>query len=283
MIFDDFTESMLLGAKEVFKNKPIEIRWYVMSCRILMHAFGKNWLFKNVLSEGVTENEFFKLEENSEISRYINQNRIIRLGHMLYALRNISGFDHFVESIKRRDIEPAYFELTVANMLCEDGYNIRFVNESGIKTQDYDLLCSVDDIQFCVESKSRRYSEVFNTKILLNALKKAKGQLPKTKPGVIFILISDSWLHNKSAEAIVTECVVNYLRTTERVNKVILIWDIFFESNDKKITSYIYLEINNNKTRFSIPVNKLLVPLDNPIDALNRNVDDQIFKPSFEV
>ena len=51
-------------------------------------------------------------------------------------------------------------------MLHEDGYKVKFVKETGIKTADYDLHCKTRDEEFCVEAKSRRDGIILSEKTL---------------------------------------------------------------------------------------------------------------------
>lgn len=71
--------------------------------------------------------------EEDEFSRLNQQNRVVVLGDMLFLLKDCAGFGTFIDSLKTRDLESVFFELSVATVLHRNGFEVAFVEQSGIK------------------------------------------------------------------------------------------------------------------------------------------------------
>ena len=111
----------------------------------------------------------------TEEGRYDHQDRIVKLGHMLYALRTCQGFIAFIGSLKTRSLAPTFFELWVANILFTNGYEVTFVETTGVKGSDYDLIASRNGGDLYIEAKSRRDGSILDKHTLTNALTKARS------------------------------------------------------------------------------------------------------------
>ena len=112
---------------------------------------------------------------------------MVKLGHMLYALRECQGYDAFISSLKTRDLAPTFFELWVANILYQNNFIVEFVQAKGQKGEDYDLFAERDGISLSVEAKSRRAGIVLAKNKLRSTLETARKQLPSSGPGIIFV------------------------------------------------------------------------------------------------
>jgi hypothetical protein len=87
--------------------------------------YGPEWWKKNSSTSAVHADEFLRSTDDSEEARYDHQDRIIKLGHMLYALKDRNGYEAFIGSLKTRKLAPTFFELWVANILKENCYGSR--------------------------------------------------------------------------------------------------------------------------------------------------------------
>jgi len=266
---------MLQDTKIHFENKGKDFQMYCMASQVLLFTLGRNWWKDNCAVISESTDPFLIFNENSQEELNLERDRIIKLGHMVYGLKNQEGYKVFINSLKRGDLESDYFELRTANMLHEDGYNVRFVKETGVKTADYDLHCKIIDEEFCVEAKSRRDGIILSEKTLTNTLKKAKGQLPKSMPCVIFVSIPYQWIQDAEAESIIESCIKNFLNNTKRINFVIVAMHSLHNLEDGKIASVqYYLEYKNESPRIRLKINNLLKSI--------QPSADNVLKPNFE-
>lgn len=119
------------------------------------------------------------------------QNKIMRLGHYLYALRETRNFSHLVEGFKRKEFDAALSEIYCAYIFKDSGNQIGFVKESGVRGEDFDLcVITTDERVFNVECKNRS-KESNNKKTLDNVINNSYDQFPPdTYDNVLHILIN---------------------------------------------------------------------------------------------
>lgn len=265
---------MLQDTKIHFENKGKDFQMYCMASQVLLFTLGRKWWNDNCAVISKSTDPFLRINENSQDELNLERDRIIKLGHMIYGLKNQEGYKVFINSLKRRDLESVFFELRTANMLHEDGYKVRFVKETGVKTADYDLHCKIIDDEFCVEVKSRRDGIILSEKTLTNTLKKAKGQLPKNMPCVIFVSIPYQWIQDAGSESLIESCIKHFLNNTKRINFVIVAMHSLHNLEDGQIASVqYYLEYKNESPRIGLQINNLLKPINSTVD--------NVFKPNF--
>jgi hypothetical protein len=278
MVWKDLTRESLEQTKQHFASSGYVMQWYGMAMEVVLTTLGPEWWKKNCITNAVKPDEFLALPDNSENGRYNHQDRIIKLGHMLYALEDSNGYDAFISSLKTRDLAPTFFELWVANILMQNGYEVEFVETKGQKGLDYDLTASKYGITVSAEAKSRRDGIVLTEKTLCNTLEKARKQLPLSGPGIIFVSIPNEWTMTKDAEEVIGRSINSFLRNSTRVNYIILIWHRWIELKTARASASLVRQHQNPNPRTSIELGQVIKPLDEPI---NLNVEEQVFKPSF--
>lgn len=265
---------MLRDTKMHFENKGKDFQMYCMASQVLLFTLGRKWWQDNCTDISEPRDPFLRFNKNSQDELNLERDRVIKLGHMIYGLKNLEGYKVFINSLKRRDLESVFFELRTANMLHEDGYKVRFIKETGVKTADYDLHCKIKNEEFCVEAKSRRDGIILSEKTLTNTLKKAKGQLPKNMSCVIFVSIPYQWTQDSGAENLIESCIKQFLNNTKRINFVIIAIHSLHNLEDGKIASVqYYLEYKNESPRIGLQINNLLKPI--------NSTDNDVLKPNF--
>jgi hypothetical protein len=126
------------------------------------------------------------------------QNKIMRLGHYLYGLRGTKNFSHMVDSLRRKEFDSVLSELYCAYIFKDSGNEIEFVQESGIRGEDFDLrVTTKENRTFNVECKNR--SKELNTrKTLDNVINNSYDQFPPGEyDNVLHIMINKSMHHPK--------------------------------------------------------------------------------------
>ena len=278
MAWRNLSKEQLEETKRQFEDSGYVVQWYAMAMEVILTTLGPDWWKENCLLHSKSPDKFLQTGSQEDPSRYEHQDRVIKLGDMLYSLKDCEGFNIFTESLKRRDLGPAFFELWVANILKESDYSIEFVKEVGKKGQDYDLISKKNESIAFIEAKSRRDQVIFNEKTLLHALERARTQLPKFGPGVIFVEVADTWYKPPENQTIISETIQYFFKNkTQRVNNIVLVWHEWLKINPGRASITLF-----NIFTHANPFTKLKVPLEirkitNPI----IRIDQQEFKPSF--
>lgn len=130
------------------------------------------------------------------VDELLLQNKIMRLGHYLYGLREMTNFSHLVDGLKRKEFDAALTEVYSAYVFKDSGNLIEFVKESGVRGEDFDLrVTTKDERTFNVECKNR--SKESNTiKTLDNVINHSFDQFPQDElDNVLHILINKSMNH----------------------------------------------------------------------------------------
>lgn len=235
--------------EEAFKQRGHGHQWFMMSRYIIEQTLGLDWYRKNCALEGRRVPPFDQSMEKEVLALdyYLN---FVRLGHMLFLLRDTAGFEQLLADLSRRELEPVFFELYAAALLVQNGYPIQFIRPTGVKGEDYDLRANVDGQLVAVEVKARRAGPIKHSGSLKNALKKAKEQLPRTSPGVICIAITteyDAEEEGRHVEEDIEAILYEFLSKTERVNGVFVFWHRW--AGDPLLCMTIVKEYRNHNAR----------------------------------
>ncbi len=275
MVWRVLTREQLEKTKQHFAEQGYVMQWYAMASEVILTTLGPEWWKKN-FSPGHRPDEFLAASDSSEDSRYDHQDRVTRLGDMLFALKECKGYDVFISSLKARDLAPVFFELWVANSLQKNGFIPEFVEQSGRKGEDYDLIGQKNGFAVSVEAKSRRAGVILSERTLRNTLETARRQLPSPGPGMIFISIPNEWTREADVEAVIGACVNSFFRNSGRVNNIVLIWHQWLELNQGKASAQLVREFANDNPRTPTPFVRIIEPLSVP-----AVMDPEYFKPSF--
>lgn len=278
MVWKVLTKEHLEETKQHFASSGYVMQWYAMASEVILTALGLEWWNDNCASTAIKPDEFLSVRDETEESKYNFQDRIIKLGHMLFSLRVCRGYEPFILSLRTRDLAPTFFELWVANILQQNNCVVEFVESKGKKGEDYDLIATKNGIRVSVEAKSRRSEVVLSEKTLHNTLETARRQLPPSGPGIVFISIPNEWTMERDAEKIVGNCINSFFRNSARVNYVILIWHQWLKLEVGRATVSRVRQYENMNPRTPVQLGQIIKPLSIPA---NFNATLQDFTPSF--
>jgi hypothetical protein len=140
--------------------------------------------------------------------------RTIDLAEILLNLQDVYGFDELTDRIKTSDVEPSLAELHVGRLLYINDVDFRFVVPSGKSDGDnYDLEITYPDGQVaCGETKCKIKSTQLRVTTIDNALRKARGQLPVDRPGIIFMMVPQQWLETSGGQQMMVETANAFFR-----------------------------------------------------------------------
>jgi hypothetical protein len=278
MVWKKLTEKDLAQTREHFSSSGYVMQWYAMASEVVLTTLGPEWWKNNCTSVSEDPDEFLRTDDQTEEGRYDHQDRIVKLGHMLYGLRAYKGFEAFITSLKTRALAPTFFELWVASILFINGYEIVFVEATGERGNDYDLTASRGGRELYIEAKSRRAGPILNETTLTNALTKARKQLPNSGPSIVFVEIPGEWTRNRNAETLVGHSVSSFFRNTSRVNGVVVCWHQWIGLEVGRASVTFVRQYENPKPRSSLELGTIVKPIDR---SILPNLGSQDFRPSF--
>ena len=150
MAWKILTREAIEETKRQFAAEGYVAQWYAIAAEVILTTLGPDWWKANILPSASKPDEFLVTKDETEDGNYEHQDRLVTLGHMLYALKDCKGYETFIEALKTRDLEPVFFELTVANQLQKSGCLVEFVEQTGLKGADFStgqkmsLTCGLD-------------------------------------------------------------------------------------------------------------------------------------------
>jgi hypothetical protein len=278
MVWKKLTKEDLEETKKHFASSGYVMQWFAMAQEVILTTLGPEWWRANCLIESKKPDPFLKTKGTSEDDRFDFQDRVVRLGHMLYSLQKCAGFETFIASLKLRDLEPTFFELQVAHLLDNSGYEVQFVEQKGHKGEDYDLIAVIKDVPVHIEAKSKRSGEITSSRALLRTLDKARGQLPPAGPGVIFLSIPEVWTRHKDAKDKTRNLIESFFRNTQRVNHVVIVWHQWLLALEGRASASLMSQHDNPKPRHPFALNPIVKTVEEPISLDPKR---QPFQPSF--
>jgi hypothetical protein len=83
-----------------------------------------------------------------------------------------------------------------------------------------------------------------------NTLKKARGQLPKDKPSMVFVKVPASWIADREITRAMFETGRSFLETVQRIVSVVLYAAPLDLANNVMRHSHVFKEIVNQNTAF---------------------------------
>ena len=239
-----------------------------IATEFLRAIMGNDWVNETAFSQHSEVSHFnrearkyFKTEETSIPERYKHQHRIISLANKIIELSNIKGFPSKFKKISKGGLESISAELECASQLHRSGLNISFIEETGTRGSDFDILIQIDeDSTINCEIKAKIEGTSLSKNTILRSLNKSRKQLPKDNPAVIFLKIPEDWIFDQTIKTTLEETIIEFFRNTTRVISVIIRWDTSNEIQEGFLIA----------TKFNVYLNKNISIQQSSIEALKR-------------
>ncbi len=225
---------------------------FATTVAIIKYWLGDEWIERN-LAPG-QGSPLFRLEFGyGAPTAELKALRMRNIAENLFNLQYVEGFRELVQSIRNKEAEASLAELQVGRLLYINDVDFKFVMPSGIAGQDYDVEIRVPGHTICGETKCKVSSSTFNVKSLTNDMRKAARQLPKDKPGVLFVNFPPHWLEGEdqyAAEQRTVEAAIAALRVVSRVVSVILYTAPLGHDGTMASESHFFKEVPNPAHKF---------------------------------
>jgi hypothetical protein len=222
---------------------------FMMPLYVLGHFFGDQWVQQNLFKEGFLKPPSKAVDRSKQLQVGMTG---YQLAEALFNLQAVAGFPGIHCHLSAGELEPCIGEPEAAKFLKSRGEQIRSVTPQGSIGNDYDLEIKRDAGEICCEVKIKLEAETLTAKGSFNSLERARKQLPKDKPGLIFLRIvgntTNTELQGKAH--LVQGAVKRLFAQTERVVGVILLTHMYEFSEKNQTLWDLWRTIPNPKSQY---------------------------------
>jgi hypothetical protein len=233
-----------------FKTPDGQTEALSLASGVLRVFLRSEWVEKHVISDD-SKKGFLSIRDDDPVKREISFFRVMDLAEILFNLQRVPGFDECLDRMRRGDIEGALAEFNIGRMLFLNKVPFRFVIPQGVKKKDYDfdILCPNGQAA-CADAKCKIDETTFSEGGIKEALKKARGQLPNEKPGIIFVKVPEHYLSDPLFQMQSIQIAERFLGGVTRIASVkYYVEPIQFANNVMRI-ELAYKELSNPRTDF---------------------------------
>jgi hypothetical protein len=172
----------------------------------------------------------------------------------LVNLQYIEGFDERCHLLRSGQIEATVAELEFGRFLYMHDIEFKFVAPSGKKGEDYDCAITYSDgVIVCADAKCRMEASAIDPKMIKHALEIARRKnLPKDRPGIIFVKVPQTWLQSAETRVGIAETTREWLQGTQRIVLVVLYCYVnsFHKELQMSVLRHLVEEIPSQRQRF---------------------------------
>ena len=225
-------------------------RSFFLAIAVIKYFFGDQWLDRHIAPGESKRSGFLRVIEGRGPETQISSFRIVDLAELLFNLQKIEGFDRCIEQMKHGDLEGTYAELDLGRMLHIAGHTFRFIKPKQMKREDYDVeIILPDGTILCADAKCKIETTDFSKETVINALDKARKQLPD-RPGIIFVKVPSHWIEEQDAGQELNDIALDFLRGTGRIVSVKYYISRLIYRKGTLIHDHAFREISNPNNRF---------------------------------
>lgn len=227
-----------------------ERRSLALATAIIRRMLGEKWFDRYIEPGG--KGSVLTIDESNPVSAEKSLIRLIDFAELLYNLQNVAGFDHCLDRLRSGNLEGTIAELDLGRLLYVEGVEFRFVVPTGKKRADYDIDIVFDGgVDACVDAKCKIENSNYSENGIKNVLDHALGQLPKDRPGIVFIKVPIRWLDDLKFHGLAMRCANRFLGGTDRIVSVVY-YAFRLDLQDGQIgLTHLTAEFINRKTRFA--------------------------------
>jgi hypothetical protein len=235
---------------------------------MLRFFLGDAWTFSNAfdfrssaIREHLEGREFLKskLAGDSEAGwRY--QAKVILLAEHLYNFQYIPGFKHRLGLLQHDNLEAAMGELECCSMMAHPQFNLRFIIPTGQKGADYDSEISLPGGRVaCCEIKTKKERTDCTQETIRNTLESARKQLPKDRPGIIFLRVPENWLLQAHSGQCIESATAQTIRQSNKLVAIILVWEEWVQvGSSRAVFTNCQIARNTRSTQFAEDLDRAL-------------------------
>ncbi len=254
----------LLQKKELDIPEKYQI---LLAADLLQFYMGQEWTSAHVFPNDAalfpqyeTGRRYLRTGGDSADDRFRWQQRVLNLASMLYNLQHVPGIQHRISTLHSCDLESAIGELECAASLSDPSHDLRFIVPVGRKGSDYEaeVRTSAGRTVYC-EIKTKTESTTLSEQTIWSTCEKARKQLPKGQPGLIFLRIPEAWVEIPGAKPLINRAIDKALRQSSRLVGIIVAWEVWEYYGAGRAVYYMYsATLNERSPLFSDDIRELV-------------------------
>jgi hypothetical protein len=231
---------------------------YTLSLEVLIYFLGFPWVDANVLwlnppldGRSAAGRKYFSTHAKDDPKRIRYQIRVTQLAQNLFNLQHIDGFKQRLLLMRTSNIESAAGEMEGAALLATPNLKFRFITPTGVKGQDYEGEFSTHAGRvIACEIKVKAEKTKLTLKSVWGTLEEARQQLPKDRPGAIFLKVPDTWVDESSTEPLIG-AFEKIFRQSNRVINITLLWEEWYTIlDDRRVLAARFRTFPNPRSKF---------------------------------
>jgi hypothetical protein len=218
---------------------------------VIVHFLGRDW-FATHMTHDAHRPSFLRIDFSSDRRKKVTVFRVVELAENLYNLQHIEGFDACIAQMKAgaEKIESTCAELDFGRLLYINDVEFRFIVPALKRREDYDFeILYPGALKVPADAKCKFETTKINPESVRNSLKKARTQLPKDRPGLIFIKVPQNWIDDIEVAKGMLGIGNDFLRNTDRVVSI-KFYASHLETTNQVQHRHAFREITNHNSQF---------------------------------
>jgi hypothetical protein len=219
---------------------------------IIVHFLGRDW-FGTHIRYDASKPSFLRIDFSSDGRRKITLFRVVELAENLFNLQHSEGFDACISQMKAgaEKIQSTCAELDFGRLLYINDVEFRFVVPVQRMGEDYDFeILYPGALWVPAETKCKFETTTVNPESVSNSLKKARTQLPKDRPGLIFVKVPQKWIDDIEVVNELERIATDFFRNRDRVVSIKFYVSHLELTNQDVRHHHAIKEITNYNSRF---------------------------------
>lgn len=251
----ELTKKHMLDTKAHFAPDEA-MQQYALASEILLTFMGKDWWKEKCTHD----KSMMSIGSDNLPLEYRQQFIITNLADCIFLVKDTQNIlDWTTKRLHEKDIYSAFCEVYAAKMLIQSGGCISLKPP---EFETYDIIAALESKEFCIEVKSKSHLTDLTEDTIKESLIKARTQLPKDRPSIIFLFIPEKWIFLKDAAMIIDNAVNDSLRRTKRVSRIIVCWFEYLNLANSGIAQiFKYRNYINENATYPAPILERVVQI----------------------
>jgi len=227
-------------------------RVFGVAITVIEHFFGSDWVAAHIRPD-VRRRGYLNLDHSSDPRRKASTFRAIEFAENLLNLQHIDGFGACMTQMRGggNKIESTCAELDFGRFLYIHDVEFRFIEPQMTKGADYDFdIIYPDGLTVAADAKCKFESASIKLAGVQRSLRRARGQLPKDRPGIVFVKIPQLWIGDPETARELVNVARTFMATTSRVVSVKFYVSQLTIGNGDLLHRHAIRELTNDACRF---------------------------------
>jgi hypothetical protein len=191
---------------------------------VFRHLFGDAWI-NSRLNKPKGPGALFHRPIEREQDGYKLADRLVSLAEHILNLQEVEGFQFVVEELRTDSLEAGLGKLFAASIIQQRNLPLEFVVPSGRLGEDYDAQSIIGATPVPIEMKAKVESTVPSADTVADSLERARDQLPKNAPALVFLRVPGNWSETEEGQTAIMEGLSKEFRRSGSIAVVAVHWE----------------------------------------------------------